>query len=229
MSLFCLVHGSTQNSSCWNLLIPELEARGHRTMTVDLPTDARDASTTYYADIIIQALEGASDEVILVGHSASGMFIPLVAQARPLSRLVFLASVIPKLGASIMDQFNADPSMFNPEWVELGRQGKDPSQDEDIAMKFLFHDCPPEVAQWALTTRILMYAERAMTECSLQTFPNVEPMYIVCTDDRTINSEWSRRAAREILEVDAVELPGGHCPYLSRPAHLADVLTQALK
>jgi hypothetical protein len=31
-------------------------------------------------------------------------------------------------------------------------------------------------------------------------------------------------AARKRLGVDAIELPGGHCPYLSRPIHLASVL-----
>lgn len=37
--------------------------------------------------------------------------------------------------------------MLNPEWV-----GKDPTKDEQIARRFLFHDCSPEVTAWALTT-----------------------------------------------------------------------------
>ena len=32
-------------------------------------------------------------------------------------------------------------------------------------------------------------------------------------------------AARERLGVEAIELPGGHCPHVSRPAHLAEVLS----
>jgi len=41
--------------------------------------------------------------------------------------------------------------MMNPDWV-----GKDPTASDEIAMCFLFHDCTPEIARWALTTRRLM-------------------------------------------------------------------------
>lgn len=37
-----------------------------------------------------------------------------------------------------------------------------------------------------------------------------------------------QNAATELLGVEAIELPGGHCPYLSRPAHLAEILTNIL-
>jgi hypothetical protein len=46
----------------------------------------------------------------------------------------------------------------------------------------------------------------------------------VAAEDRIVNPAWSRRAARERLGVDPVELPGGHSPFLSRPGPLAEVL-----
>ncbi len=102
MSIFCLVNGSTQNPLCWKLLVPELEKHGHQTMiTPSLPVDEPAASGTRYAEVIAQALEDASDDAVLVGHSASGMFIPLVPSLRPIRRLVYLAALIPKPGASI--------------------------------------------------------------------------------------------------------------------------------
>jgi hypothetical protein len=48
---------------------------------------------------------------------------------------------------------------------------------------------------------------------------------IVCTEDRAISPDWSRSAARDALGVEPYELPGSHSPFLSRPAHLADVLS----
>jgi hypothetical protein len=39
-----------------------------------------------------------------------------------------------------------------------------------------------------------------------------------------VNPEWSRRIAHERLDAELVELPGGHSPFLSRPAALAEVL-----
>jgi pimeloyl-ACP methyl ester carboxylesterase len=47
----------------------------------------------------------------------------------------------------------------------------------------------------------------------------------VCTDDRVIQPAWPRRVATDRLHAQVVELPGGHCPHVSRPAVLADVLT----
>lgn len=229
MSIFCLVNGSTQNPLCWNLLTPELEKHGHEIITPSLPVDEPEASGTRYAEVIAQALEGQSDDIILVGHSASGMFIPLVPNVRPIRQLVYLAALIPKPGASIRDQLISDPDMLNPEWVATCRAGNDPSSNDDVAVEFLFHDCGLEGLSLGLATRMRMYAEGAMAEVfPLDALPDVPSSYIVCADDRTISPDWARRVAPLRLGVDAIELPGGHCPYLSRPLQLADVLMKTL-
>ena len=54
--------------------------------------------------------------------------------------------------------------------------------------------------------------------------PPVERTSIVCRHERCIRPEWSRRMSQEQLGVEAVELDGGHSPFLSRPAELAEVL-----
>jgi pimeloyl-ACP methyl ester carboxylesterase len=133
--------------------------------------------------------------------------------------MVFLAATVPRPGLSIADQYRADPSMFNPTWV-----GKNPMGDE-VTLEFVFHDCPPECLDWALSTRIFFYARRAIEEpCPLRAWPPVPAAYIVCAEERTITPAWQRKAAREWLGVQPAELPGGHCPHVSRPEALADVL-----
>jgi hypothetical protein len=191
-------------------------------MAVDLPRDEPGNGAWRYAEVVAQCLEGAEGEVLAVAHSASGLFLPLLADLRPLRRLVFLAAAIPKLGASFVDQVRAEAdAMFDPEWI-----GQDPTTDEEAALRFLFHDCEPEVARWALKTRAAWYPESLYTEaCPLASWPEVPSSYIVCADDRTLRPEWSRRAARALLGVEAIDLPGGHCPHVSRPGHLADVLS----
>ncbi|MBD0385246.1 MAG: alpha/beta hydrolase, partial [Nostoc sp. C3-bin3] len=59
----------------------------------------------------------------------------------------------------------------------------------------------------------------------LKALPNVERKYIVCSNDRILSPTWSRYASRKRLGVDAIELPAGHCPHLSRPEILASILT----
>lgn len=220
MSLFCLLHGSTQNASCWDLLIPELEQRGNDTVRMNLPTNEPGATATRYADVIADAIPADRGDTVVVAHSASGLFLPLVPGKGRIRRLVFLAAVIPQPGKNLLDQVNDDPQMFNPEWI-----GEDPTKDEQVAQRFLFHDCSPEVSKWALSTMSLMYARQAFVETyPMGYWPAVPSSYILCLDDRTIQPEWSRRAARERLGADPIELPGGHCPHISRPGELAEVL-----
>ena len=231
MSLFCLIHGSTQNSECWNLLIPELEKLNHQALKVNLPIARQNAGGMMYAKTIAKQLETVEESVILVGHSFSGIFLPLVASLRPVHHLVYLAAFIPKVESSITGQlFEESPDLFEPDWADAWTSaigaGKCPVEDYELALRFLFHDCTPEVARWAFTTRQLTNAKTAMNEVfPLANYPNcLSHSYIVCDRDRTINPIWSKRAAREILGVKAIELASGHCPYLSVPKQLASIL-----
>jgi pimeloyl-ACP methyl ester carboxylesterase len=218
MSLFCLVHGSTQDPSGWNLLVPELQKLGHDSILVDLPTDQPQAGATAYADCIAESID--RDGAIVVAHSASGLFLPLVPARRDVARIVFLAAVIPQIGKSLIEQVGLDPDMFNPNW-----RGKNPIDDDRAAMDFLFHDCSPAIARWAMTTRRLLMARQAMMEvCPVEQWPTVPCSSIVCAGDRTIQPAWSRRAARDRLKVEPIELDGGHCPHVSRPQELAQAL-----
>jgi hypothetical protein len=54
--------------------------------------------------------------------------------------------------------------------------------------------------------------------------PDVERISIVGSLDRAIRPDWSRRASRELLGVEAVEIGTAHSPMLARPAELADLL-----
>jgi pimeloyl-ACP methyl ester carboxylesterase len=224
MATFCLVHGSTQSAAGWDLLVAELTRSGHRTIAPTLSADKPDASAAEYADEVLESLPGDATDVVVVAHSASGLFLPLVAARRRVRQIIFLAAVIPQIGVSFMDQFRSNPMMMNPGWI-----GQDPTTSDEIAMRFLFHDCTPEIARWALTTRRLMHAKRALTEiCPLNRWPDVNSVYIVCADDRTVNPVWWRAEAHDRLGIDPIELSGGHCPHVSRPVAVADALVGSL-
>lgn len=220
MANFCLIHGSAQSPRGWDLLTPELRQRGHEVVLADLPAGVTEAPWQDYGNAIIEAC-GSATNVILVGASMSGIFLPLVAaQSERVSKMVFEAALIPPLGISPLAMVRSDPSIFNPAWI-----GKDPTRDPAIAREFLFHDCSPEVAEWALGTLRLMAPLRVLNEpIPIQIWPAKPSVYIVCNDDRTILADWSRRKSREMLGVEALQLPGGHCPHVSRPAQLAQLL-----
>ncbi len=105
---------------------------------------------------------------------------------------------------------------------ELGRSYWD---DPDLAMRQLFSGCEPEDAA-AATARLRPQARAPNVEpCPLEQWPDAPAVYILAKDDATVRPAWSRRVARERLGVEAVELEGGHAPFLSHPAELADTLS----
>ena len=220
---YCLIHGSGQGPEGWKLLAHELGRRGHPVVTPALDVSrAADAGLAWHAGTLVEALERSErrpEEVVCVAHSASGMYLPLVAERWKPRGMVFLAALVPKPGVSVIEQFRADPTMFNPAWV-----GKNPT-DDAVALEYVFHDCPPERLDWAMSTRIFFYARTALGEpCPMERWPAVPAGYIACAQDRTIAPSWQRRASRDLLGVEAIEIPGGHCPHVSRPEALADAL-----
>ena len=223
-TIFCLMHSSGQGPEGWKLVVEELQRRGHRALIPAFDLTRTDEGADFHAETIVEALRKSAQrptDTVCVAHSAAGIYLPIVAQRWQPRRMIFLAALIPQPGTTIIEQFNADPSMFNPAWI-----GKNP-MDDSVALEFVYHDCPADRIEWALSTRVFFYAKKAMEEkCPLTVWPPVAASYIACLDDRTITTAWQMRAARDWLKVEPFILPGGHCPNVSRPEALAKLLIE---
>jgi pimeloyl-ACP methyl ester carboxylesterase len=221
-----LVHGSYHGAWCWDFLTPELSRLGHRVTTVDLPISDPTLGAADYARTVENALDPDA-ETILVGHSMSGLVIPLVAASRPVRSLVFLAAFLPAPGRSANDQRSTESidgrvAPRTAEWTDLGDDVW--MVGPNTATELFFHDAPAAVARWA-TQRLRPQSYRVMSEVTpLAAWPDVECRSIVCRDDRALNPDWVRASARERLGTDAIELGGGHSPFLTRPNELAQVI-----
>jgi pimeloyl-ACP methyl ester carboxylesterase len=213
---FGLVHGGAHGAWCWRRVIEALGLAGHRGIAMDLPCEDERAGALEYAAVVVDALAEVEGPVVLVGHSLGGLTVPLVAAARPVSRLIFLAALLPVPGKSLREQQAAEPDMLFP--YSGGRPG--------LRQRF-FNTCTPEDADWGMS-RIRVQALTPFTETTpLEEWPAVPSSYVLCTEDRACNPAWSRRAARERLGVEAVEIEGsGHSPFLDRPAALAELLVE---
>jgi len=125
MGLYCLIHSSGQGPDGWQLVVEQLEMRGHNVMTPGLVVKHADQGLAYHAGTLVDALDRSgfpSREVICVAHSASGMFLPLVAAQRPLRLMVFLAALVPRPGLSVLEQAQGRPFDVQP---ELGGPGSE--------------------------------------------------------------------------------------------------------
>jgi pimeloyl-ACP methyl ester carboxylesterase len=222
-----LVHGAWHGAWCFQRLTPELEARGHRVVAVDLPCDDATATFATYADVVVRALEGR-DDVVLVGHSLGGQTVPLVAARRPVARLVYLSALVPMPGRSFHEQLAAEPDTLLPGSSDglsaPDEQGRTAWVDEAAARRTFYADCEERDAR-AACARLRAQARRPYSEpCPLAALPEAPSTYVLCRDDRIVNPERSRAVARERLGAELLELPGGHSPFLSRPAELAALL-----
>lgn len=94
----------------------------------------------------------------------------------------------------------------------------------NTATELFFYDVPKPLASWA-TEQLRPQWYGILDEVApLAPWPEVECRSIVCRDDRAINPDWVRTAARDRLGTEALEIDGGHSPFLTRPAELASLI-----
>lgn len=231
MTTFGLIHGSWHGAWCWEPLAAELDERGHSAAAVDLPWEDWDAGHDAAVDVVVDALADAGDDVVLVGHSLGATLLPVVAARRPVRQLVFVCPLVPRPGRALDDVLDIEPDTFTGRWRTFTRTVHDDgsvSWPVEPAIEVFYHDCEPARAQWAagqLRRQVWTISREASP---MTAWPDTDYQLIYTADDRVISPRWAVDVAREVLEVEPVELAGGHSPMLSRPAELADALVALL-
>jgi Alpha/beta hydrolase family len=144
VTTFALVHGAWHGPWCWERLRPELEARGHRILAVDLPSEDPSLGSADYAAVVTRALDDFDDDVVVVGHSSG-------------------------------------PARDGRVGVGAAAPSVAPAEPRDRA-------------------------------------------YVLGALDHCVDPDWSRRATRERLGIEPIELDAGHSPFLTCPRELAELL-----
>jgi len=222
MATFVLIHGAGGDSWYWHLVVPELRARGHEVVAVDLPCEDDSAGLPEYADAVVEAI-GDRTDLVLVAQSMAGFTAPLVCERMPVDLMVLLAAMVPAPGESPGDWWD------NTGWEQARREqnqrdGRDPGAEVDVIADFL-HDVPPDVVADAMAR-----GERRQSGTPfekpwpLAAWPDVPTRVLICRDDRFFPADFMRRVARERLGITPDEMDGGHVPALSRPRDLVDRL-----
>jgi len=224
MPHFVLVHGTTQSPAGWDRLAAELHGHGHGVTTIDLPGEQPGWAPADYARHAAAQAGSAGEHPVVVAHSGAGVLLPAIAEAIGAATAVWLAAYVPDLagGTSMLEDIKAQrDAMFHPDWL-----GVDPTGDPQLALRFLFHDCDPQDRQWALGTLRLFNPGPAVYQHPADALPaGIARAAIVPAADRTLRPGWMRQAARQRLGTEPVPIDTGHCPHVSRPRELADLLT----
>ncbi len=222
MATFALVHGAWHGGWCWNLLVDELEKRGHRSIAPDLPGDDPTATWDTFAEVVTDALSGVDDPV-LVGHSKGALTIAWVASRRPVQFLVYLCPSTP-----VATPHPGSPPSFQEgslDALKIDELGRDWWQPDD-AIRAMYRHLDPVLAKWAAAR---LRPDGDPGTYPLQAPPSLPALYIYMTEDEIFTPESRRWAARNIFGVEPIEMAGGHFPMLERPSELADLLLASLE
>jgi pimeloyl-ACP methyl ester carboxylesterase len=218
MTTVVLVHGAFHDSSCWELVRTELDARGVPNLTLDLPFGGLDSD----ADAVQGLLDNIDGRVVLCGHSYGGMVISQAASGRDdVDHLVYLCAV------QVADPEELTATFKPTLLVEHLVHGEDgvTHVDPDWAVESFYHDCDPEVAGRAADHLRPMANGIGPAPDAPPVRPawmDITSTYVVCTDDRTVHPD-SQRAMAEHADA-VVEMDTSHSPMLSRPDLVADLL-----
>ncbi len=231
MATFLLVHGAWHGAWCWDLLVPELEALGHRVRCVDLPGHGFDRTPRSrvtlpgYSQAVCDTAAGAGGQVIAVGHSMGGFVITKACSDMPrlFSGLVYLTAFVPQEGESIANLARREResrlracASFGP--LSVGIKPGD-------AASLFFGTCKPETADWAARrlcrqpVRPLLHRLRKRREIE------VPRSYIECTRDCAMSLSFQRAMQARAKFARIVSMDTDHSPFLSAPGQLAQHLS----
>jgi len=208
MATFVLLHGAGSDSWYWHQVEPELRARGHDTVAVDLPCDDDSAGLAEYTDAVVGAI-GDRTDLVLVAQSMAGFTAPLVCERVPVSLMVLVAAMVPSPGELVGDW-----------WANTGHQMPMEGDEFDPATVFL-HDVPTELHAESMQHVRDQSGRPFEDRWPLEGWPQVPTRFLLCRDDRFFPPDFQRRVVQDRLGIVPDEMDGGHLSALSRPAELA--------
>lgn len=226
-----LVHGAWHGAWCWAPLQQRLDARGIRSLAIDLPghgTQRRPAwlvQWKHYIEAVVTAAASFDEPPIMIGHSMGGGVITAAREAAPgrFAALVYVAAFVPRHGESILGLARRDPPLPG---ARLRPLRGDIVFTPPAATELFFHDCP-QGDRWAgliqpqpirpMLARLRETADRRR---------HAPQYYIGCRHDRAIPPA-SQRAMADATPMRRIyDMECGHSPFLAAPDRLAEILAE---
>ena len=214
------VHGLWADGSAWNKVTTALQAQGYPVIAVQNPT-------TSLADDIAatnRAIDRATGDVILVGHSWGGFVISEVGISPKVKALVYVAALVPDKGETLPSLSAKAPAtelgkylQNNDGFLTLTKEGvqKAFASDATAAEQNLIFATQPPASQSVFAA----VAENAA-------WKNKPTFYLVAKNDKAINPELERIMAKR-ANATTVEIDASHVPMVSKPAAVIKLIQQA--
>jgi pimeloyl-ACP methyl ester carboxylesterase len=215
--VFC--HGIWADGSCFNKVIPALQADGHEVIAVQYGLDSfeEDVAT------VKRTLNRVGSPVILVGHSYGGATITAAGVDDRVAGLVYIGAVAPDVGETVQQQLDKYPSdIFSRVEVADGRAWMLPN-----ATEFFCGDLSAEEQKLVWATHYApvadLFQQQKITSTPWKSKPS---WYILTTQDHTVHPDLQRWVSKR-MGATVTEVESSHVPMLSKPDVVIEVIRKA--
>ena len=157
--------------------------------------------------------------MVIVGHSLAAGYAPVVADMVPGSELVY---VCPAPVGPFAETGAPMPSSHDGFEFPQNREDGTSVWEPDVAIQVMYSRLLPETAR--MVASCLKPGSSPADPYPLHAQPDVPTTFIYARHDEFFMPEWSTWVAREIANVEPVELDSGHFPMIEEPASLAEAL-----
>jgi pimeloyl-ACP methyl ester carboxylesterase len=217
--VFC--HGIWADGSCFNKLVPALQAEGYETIAAQYGLN----SNTDDVETVIRTLGRVSSPSILVGHSYGGSVITAAGTDDRVAGLVYICALAPDADETSQGQQDKFPVTDVFQYVEVadGRIWMLPEGVECFA-----GDLPAAEKGLVWATHYAPAADLFNHNAPGVAWRSKPTWYILGNNDQTVHPDLERFAA-ERMGAETYAIDSSHVPMLSHPEFVLDVIRDAAK
>jgi pimeloyl-ACP methyl ester carboxylesterase len=217
--VFC--HGIWADGSCFNKVIPALQADGHDVIAAQYGLD------TFAEDVaaVKRTLGRVSSPAILVGHSYGGATITAAGMDDRVKGLVYIAAVAHDTGETVQGQLDKYPTeIFSHIAVADGRVW----MLHPEGTRCFAGDLPEEEQKVVWATHYAPAADLFQQQQKVDghAWKSKPSWFIVAKNDRTVHPDLQRFLAKR-MGATTTETNSSHVIMLSQPDLVIDVIRNA--
>lgn len=243
MATFIFIHGSFHGAWCWERFTPLLSSQGHHVLAHDLPGSGKDqtpieqAGLEAYANSIAEIIDGAQEQVILVGHSMGGIVASQAAALRPerIHAVAYICGLLlddgETLGSFLQEHVNLGVEDLVLKNMQVAEDGKTADFPVSLAPEIFYNCCSQSDANWA-AKQLGTQSTRVYSEPLKLGDAHLAPKhryYVEALQDRAVSPLYQRAMTQRLPCNQVFTLDCDHSPFLSQPSELAAILAQIAK
>lgn len=235
MARMILIHGAWGTGETWDLVAPQLRARGHDVTAVTLPGHGSGARRPgevgpgevgmedYVAHVADLAVGGPP--AMLVGYSMGGMVISAVAERVPdaVTKLVYVAALLPEDGDSLIGLIKRQDAPGIASAVRPGPIRGTTVLDPEAAAPILY---PEANAAQRAGASFVAQPNRGQTDPVRlgPSFAACPRAYVFTRQDQVVTYALQQAMVAQSPCGETFTLDCGHVPQLTRAEELAAIL-----